>query len=353
MKARDLPRDQTNKRKGEDVKDSQHARGNQLRRSTRTTKRVKLSLDEGAESDDDVDVEGEAPASKPQKRQNAHRHVNMSSKAVSMSSARKNKATASTIGHSTQRSAIKTSGVKFTEGQDTLKQRSKHVGKKLSPGNGQLDYTLTAPEPWRDHDRQWRFDDHPTFLPNLSPEEVIRQGSFGGGYFRPVYSNKSKRELHDDWEDLPREWFDGLEVSEYLTREEGSETAINKWKVKVGQSYEEWEKANWIVPQHDARGWFQWYCRFWRGRRVPQEDERQIGRWERLAGESGRWRRIFYGKYLKMGLFDIDAQDEPASKGIRQTLNHWAYEPSTTHLLEFLDSKGIDVANDEAAGDLV
>jgi hypothetical protein len=112
--------------------------------------------------------------------------------------------------------------------------------------------------------------------------EIIRQGSFGGGYFRPVLSKKHGKELHDDWDDLPKEWFAGLDVSSYLTRPEGTETEINRWQVKVGQSYEDWEaKPGWIVAQHDCRGWLQWYCRFFRGRRVPDEDERQIGRWER------------------------------------------------------------------------
>ncbi|KAM0786418.1 hypothetical protein ACM66B_001883 [Microbotryomycetes sp. NB124-2] len=315
------------------------------RRSTRTTKRPRPSyFGAGSErgSSDDVDSEDEPP------------RVNRASKQAPKGSKKKHKKQSGPARTTTTTSvASESTSARDPRGASTLATRARFIGQSFSPGNGQNDYKLTAPEPWRDDDNQYRFDNHPQFLPNLSPEEVIRQGSFGGGYFRPVFSKYSKREVHDDWEDLPREWYAGLEVSEYLTREEGQEKQVNKWKVKVGQSYEEWEKAGWIIPQHDARGWFQWYCRFFRGRRIQGEDERQIGRWERLAGKNGRWRRIYYGKCLQHKLVEIERDDEPASKGIRQTLNHWAYEPNTTHLLEFLESKGVDVANDEEAGDLL
>ncbi|KAK4047413.1 hypothetical protein OIV83_005460 [Microbotryomycetes sp. JL201] len=238
--------------------------------------------------------------------------------------------------------------------------RSRFIGQSFSPGNGQNDYTLDAPEPWRDDDRQFRFDGHPSFLPNLSPEEVIRQGSFGGGYFRPVFSKFSKREVHDDWEDLPREWYTGLEVSEYLTREEGQETQVNKWKVKVGQSYEEWEKAGWI-RQDGSNGIVD------SSEAVVSRTKMNAGRWEWKMEEDllrqmleTEIRRVISGETDAASFFDdrpvaveIERDEEPASKGIRQTLNHWAYEPNTTHLLEFLESKGVDVANDEEAGDLL
>ncbi|ORY41823.1 hypothetical protein BCR35DRAFT_316445 [Leucosporidium creatinivorum] len=237
--------------------------------------------------------------------------------------------------------------------ESTEEARTKHIGKKFSPGNGQLDYTLTAPEPTRDVRRTFHFEGYPTFLPNLSPEEILRQGSFGGGFFRAIKSKRSGKELHDDWEDLPKEWWKGLPVSTHLTRPEPHDGKVNKWGAKVGQPYEEWEKNGWIVAEHDARGWFQWYCRFFRGRRIGDEDDRQIGRWDRLAGEaSGRWRRIFYGKYHKAGLREVERDAEEISKGIRQTLNHWAYEPTTEDLFRYLDEKGVPIANEAEAGDL-
>ncbi|GAA5910055.1 hypothetical protein JCM5296_007008 [Sporobolomyces johnsonii] len=228
-------------------------------------------------------------------------------------------------------------------------ERMRHVGERFSPGEGQLDYVLTAPEPTRDPlTNEFTFADFPRFKPNLSPEEVIRQGSFDGGYFRPVKSKKTGREHHEDWSDLPKEWYAGLDTSMYLTRPEGAADSVNKWQPRMGQGYEAWEANGWIVAEHDTRGWFQWYCRFFRGRRCD-DDERQVGRWDRVAGEaSGRWRRILLEKYRKAGVHFVEPNEEPVSKGIRQTLNHWAYDPTAEHLNRFRQEMGDDVANDDA-----
>ncbi|GAA6036546.1 hypothetical protein JCM8097_003563 [Rhodosporidiobolus ruineniae] len=232
--------------------------------------------------------------------------------------------------------------------------RRRRIGEKYSPGSGQLDYVLTAPLPARDsRTREFIFDDFPEFTPNLSPEEIVRGGAFDGGFFRPVKSKKSGRELHEDWRDFPREWYDGLDVSMYLTRPELTSpaeiaTSVNKWQAKMGQGYEEWEKAGWIVPEHDARGWFQWYARFFLGRRCA-DDARQVLRWARCAGEqSGRWRRILLDKYRKRGVGFVEPEEESVSRGIRQTLRHWAYDPTTDHLNRFREEKGDKVTNDDA-----
>ncbi|GAA5953113.1 hypothetical protein JCM3765_007416 [Sporobolomyces pararoseus] len=240
----------------------------------------------------------------------------------------------------------------FEEEQETpeaLKSRRKNIGKKMSPGDGQLDYTLTEPEPFRDPvSLEFIFPEYPRFKPNLSPQEIIRRGAFDGGYFRPVQSQKTGRELHEDWNDLPfDEWLNGLDSSMYLTRPEGEfKDSVNHWKAFVGQPYNEWEKNGWIREEHDARGWFQWYCRFWRGRRC-EDDERQIGRWDRVAGEaSGRWRRILLEKYRKQGF--VEPNEEEVSPGIRQTLNHWAFDPTTEALNRFREEKGDLVADEDA-----
>ncbi|BGP19074.1 hypothetical protein JCM10213_006659 [Rhodosporidiobolus nylandii] len=231
--------------------------------------------------------------------------------------------------------------------------RTSRLGEQYSPGDGQADYTLTAPLPTRDPvSREFTFEDWPDFKPNMSPEEIIRQGSFDGGYFRPVKSRKSGRELHEDWKDFPKEWYEGLDTSMYLTRPElvspaDAATSVNRWKEKMGQGYEDWEKNGWIVAEHDARGWYQWYYRFFLGRRCD-DDERQVGRWARCAGEqSGRWRRILLEKYRKAGVNVVEPEQESVSKGIRQTLNHWAYDPTTDHLNRFRREKGDWVGNDE------
>lgn len=159
--------------------------------------------------------------------------------------------------------------------------------------------------------------------------------------------------MHEDWSDLPfDEWLKGLDTSMYLTRPEGEfKDSVNHWKAFVGQPYNEWEKNGWIREEHDARGWFQWYCRFWRGRRC-EDDERQVGRWDRVAGEaSGRWRRILLEKFRKQGIAFVEPNEEEVSPGIRQTLNHWAFDPTTEALNRFREEKGDLVADEDADQD--
>ncbi|KAG0660338.1 hypothetical protein C6P46_004638 [Rhodotorula mucilaginosa] len=232
------------------------------------------------------------------------------------------------------------------EGDSVLVRR---IGQKFSPGDGQLDYTITAPLPKRDPvSREFIFEDYPRFRPNLSPEEIIRRGSFDGGFFRPVKSKQSGRELHEDWADLPKEWYSGLSSGMYLTRPEGAEDSVNKWQARMGQPYEAWEANGWIRAEHDARGWFQWYYRFFLGRRC-EDDDRQVGRWDRVAGEaSGRWRRILLQKYRQKGVSFVEPNEEEVSPGIRQTLQHWGYDPTTEALNRFREEKGDNVANEDA-----
>ncbi|GAA5984983.1 hypothetical protein JCM10908_002474 [Rhodotorula pacifica] len=235
------------------------------------------------------------------------------------------------------------------DNDDDEEELIRRIGQKFSPGDGQLEYTITAPLPNRDPvSREFIFDDYPRFRPNLSPEEILRRGSFDGGFFRPVKSKQSGRELHEDWSDLPKEWYRGLSSSMYLTRPEGAEDSVNKWQARMGQPYEAWEANGWIRAEHDARGWFQWYYRFFLGRRC-EDDDRQVGRWDRVAGEaSGRWRRILLQKYRQKGVSFVEPNEEEVSPGIRQTLQHWAYDPTTEALNRFREEKGDNVANEDA-----
>ena len=76
------------------------------------------------------------------------------------------------------------------------------------------------------------------------------------------------------------------------------------------------------ISLQDPYGWFQWFCRFYQGRRT-EDDERQIGRWARCAGETGRWKNNLISKIVKAGC----AWDNYAvSPVVRQTLQHWAYQ---------------------------
>ena len=75
---------------------------------------------------------------------------------------------------------------------------------------------------------------------------------------------------------------------------------------------ESWEKSGWIVKQ-DPYGWFQWYCRFYRGRRIS-DDERQIDRWLKLAGPNGRFRRRLMNEIIKKGKSYNDPSVSPCNK---------------------------------------
>ena len=110
--------------------------------------------------------------------------------------------------------------------------------------------------------------------------------------------------------------------------------SVNKYGVACGQSIEEWEAAGWINHEYDVRGWFQWYCRFYMGRRCD-DDERRISRWKKCVGETGRWRRILLKKYVTLGIRSVFAEDEggedeegaaEVSPVVHQTCHHWAWQ---------------------------
>lgn len=155
------------------------------------------------------------------------------------------------------------------------------------------------------------------FAPNMSPEQCIRAGIFGGSYF-------GRRDLIQV-EEFPEEWFAGLDRNEYEAPD--TVVALNRYGVHAGTSQSYWEKSRWMHPD-DPRGWFQWYCRYWLGRQ-HQDDERQIGRWVKFASvEKGRWAHNLYGKIRASG-GEPAVDDETVSPVIRQSLLHWAYQPNT------------------------
>lgn len=194
----------------------------------------------------------------------------------------------------------------------------------------------SAPQPTRDDNGSLHFPSHPAFTPNKSPAEILREGSFGGSYWRPLHSQKLHITIRDDWRELPPQWIAGLDVERYLINTAYDPTA-NKFGVACGQSIEEWEAAGWINHTYDARGWFQWYCRFFQGRRCG-DDERQVGRWARCVGPSGRWKRMLLKKYVAGGVrevFDDGEEDRQVSPVMHQTCHHWAFEVRQGVLDEF------------------
>lgn len=196
-------------------------------------------------------------------------------------------------------------------------------------------WTPSAPPPTRAEAGVFHFDSHPDFTPNKSPAEVLREGAFGGSYFRPLFSKKLGFTVADD---CPFSLKAGLDASYYLDSPTYNPEA-NKFKVACGQSIEQWEANGWINHEFDVRGWFQWYCRFFAGRRCP-DDDRQVSRWKKCVGSTGRWRRMLLKKYVSSGVRTVwdDGEDEDApevSPVMHQTCHHWAFEVTQDVLDEY------------------
>jgi hypothetical protein len=186
---------------------------------------------------------------------------------------------------------------------------------------------MVGPQPIRNPNCSIYFNDRPEFQPNLSPLEVLKAGSFGGGYFRDIH------DYHDVWKELPEDWLKELPVSTLNSSTYNSK--INAYKVRAGVKadsddhfgLEYWEKQGWIKPQgsvfiyKDPYGWFQWYVRFYQGRR-SEDDDRQIKRWLNSCGPNGRWKQNLITKCVKTG---AEFDDFTVSPVVRQTLQHWAY----------------------------
>mmetsp|Transcript_19022 Transcript_19022/g.47088 ORF Transcript_19022/g.47088 Transcript_19022/m.47088 type:complete len:353 (+) Transcript_19022:106-1164(+) len=160
------------------------------------------------------------------------------------------------------------------------------------------------------------------FHPNRTPEEVLRAGSFGGTYFRPIVSavtnvSYSAKDVLED--SVEKDWIKGLRMD--MLTSKTYRAAINKYGVKCGGSLGMWESSGWITPV-DPYGWFQWYCRFYRGRRCD-DDARQISRWLKSTGPKGRFRSQLCNKILAA---QTTHDDNSISPVIRQTLLHWGLE---------------------------
>merc|ERR1712195_297626 len=193
------------------------------------------------------------------------------------------------------------------------------------------------PVPKRNSKNELVFKDHPEFKPNLTPFEVLERGSFGGTYYRPItsavtgISYKSKDVLSE----YPKEWFNGIDKKTMVTNSK-YDKAVNKYAVKCGGSLDMWESSGWIAAI-DPYGWFQWYCRFYLGRR-SSDDERQIQRWKSGHGPKGRWRNNLLNKILAAG---GDVDNPKVSPVIRQTCQHWGYCPNAADLAAHRKRKGV------------
>lgn len=148
-------------------------------------------------------------------------------------------------------------------------------------------YTLTEPE-------GSHFD--PRFKPELTPEQMLSLGVFGGKY------------MTDCRDEFPADWYAHAKLCH-----ERHDPSLNFFGVNASQPLSVWRKKGWIHPA-DPRGWFQWYCRYYLGRRMPEEDDRQIRRW------------IAMKRHITQVKNNCDRGDLSCRKRQRQALLHWAYD---------------------------
>ena len=110
------------------------------------------------------------------------------------------------------------------------------------------------------------------FRPNISPVNVIKKGAFGGTYIRGIYSGVNNRWYFDSWKEFKE--LESIDKKYYSS--DFYDVSLYFYGVERGTSLRVWESKGWI-NEIDPYGWFQWYFRYWEGRR-SKDDERQIGR---------------------------------------------------------------------------
>ncbi len=133
------------------------------------------------------------------------------------------------------------------------------------------------------------------FRPELTPKEMLRLGVFGGRY------------LTDCRDEFPADWFADAKLSPHRR-----DPALNYFEVNASQPLSVWREKGWIYEE-DPRGWFQWYCRYYFGRRC-QDDQRQVKRWRAIRRHVVQVRK------------NCQAGDYTCRCRQRQALLHWAYD---------------------------
>jgi hypothetical protein len=165
-----------------------------------------------------------------------------------------------------------------------MRKRTVTVHDKMQRG---YRYILTAPA-------GRNFD--PEFKPDLTPRDMLCLGVFCGKY------------LTDCRKEFPKSWFVGAKLAAGRR-----DCALNFFGVDASQPLTEWRRKGWIHAD-DPRGWFQWYCRYYMGRRMPDEDRRQIRRWKAIR------------RHVRQVQRNCEPGDLLCRKRQRQALLHWAYD---------------------------
>lgn len=138
----------------------------------------------------------------------------------------------------------------------------------------------------------------PEFQPQLTPKQMLHLGVFGGRY------------MTDCADEFPADWFRRAKLSPGRRQ-----AALNYFAVNASQSLAIWKVSGWIRPQ-DPRGWFQWYCRYYMGRRTA-DDARQIRRWRAIARHVAAIKK------------NCEPGDLECRRKQRQAVLHWAYDSRT------------------------
>ena len=133
------------------------------------------------------------------------------------------------------------------------------------------------------------------FKPELTPQAMLELGVFGGKY------------MTDCKKEFPSEWYRHAKLSP-----EKHVSQVNYYGVDASQSLSVWRKKGWIHPD-DPRGWFQWYCRYFLGRR-HEDDDRQIRRWLAMK------------RHISQVKNNCEPLDQDCRKRQRQAILHWAYD---------------------------
>jgi len=138
------------------------------------------------------------------------------------------------------------------------------------------------------------------FEPELTPKEMLELGVFGGRYMR------------DCKKEFPKNWF--LKAKLYPEGQAGHDPKLNFFGIDASQPLYIWRKKGWINESHDPRGWFQWYCRYFMGRRLPNEDAKQIKRWRAIR------------RHIAQIIKNCKPGDMSCRRRQRQAILHWAYD---------------------------
>lgn len=134
------------------------------------------------------------------------------------------------------------------------------------------------------------------FEPYFSPAQMLEMGVFEGKY------------CNDCMDEFPKKWFENAKIGE------NPNPALNYFGIKSRQPLSVWRDKGWIYGP-DPRGWFQWYCRYYLGRRLPEVDSIQIKRWKGFARHAGQIRA------------NCEPGDIFCRRRQRQALLQWSYDP--------------------------